>query len=361
MPNNNSSINLFDTYTMTALVEEVTPVPSFFKDRFFRTGEEDIFSTQKVLIEVADGDAQMAPIVARSVGDIPVERGGYTVHELAPAYVGVSRPLTADDLEQRGFGEALFTGTDPAKRAARLMLRDFARLDARITRREEWLAVQTMMNNACEMQEYVDANTMGDKAFLCYYEDKNEHKYILGEAWTMNTSAKVIFDDIIAMCEKLTDRGLPAEDLVIGANIASIFRHHSEISKMLEKTSGVIVGEINETRYPGATRMGVLNFGGHELTIWNVNESYMDAEKVLHKYFPVNGIMVSAPNCGCMKYGAITQKEHGAAPEAWFTRTGKRIPKLKVDVNNDAQSLRLACKPLPVPRNRTPWIFAVNE
>ncbi len=358
MPN---TINLFDTYSMMAVVEEVTPVHSFFKDRYFRTGEEDIFNSKKVLVEVMDGDMQMAPIVARSVGDIPVERDGFAVYELAPAYVGVSTPLTADDLEQRGFGEALFSNDEPAKRAARLMLRDFNKLNAMITRREEWLAVQTMMNNACEMQEYVDANTMGDKSFLCFYEDKNEHKYVLPEAWTINTSAKVIFDDVIAMCEKLSDRGLPAEDLVIGANIASIFRHNKEISEMLKKTSGVIVGEINEVKYPGATRMGTLNFGGYELTIWNVNETYADAQRVLHRYFPANGVMVTAPDSGCMKYGAITQKEHGAAPEAWFTRTGTRIPKLKINVNGDEQSLRLACKPLAVPRRRTPWIFAVNE
>ncbi len=358
MPNN--TINLFDTYTMMALMEEVAPVPSFFKDRYFKTGPEDIFLTKKVLMEFSDGDYQMAPIVSRSVGDIPVERDGYEVYELEPAYVGISKYLTADDLEMRGFGEALFANEAPATRAAKLMMQDFTKLNNRITRREEWISVQTMLNNACEMQEYVDANTVGDKSFLCFYENKDEHKYVVDEPITMDTPASVVIGHIVAICDKLTERGLPVEDLVVGDDVAAIFRGNKDLRELFSKTSGINIGNIKEQRIPGAVHMGSVNFGGYTLDVFNAKGIYKDASGVIRKYFPKNAVLATAPDCGHMMYGSITQKEFGAAPEAWFTRTGTRIPKLKVDVNNDTQCLRLACKPVAAPRNRTPWIVAEN-
>lgn len=41
MPNN---IDFFSTYILMALVEEIVPRTSFFKDRYFPTGASDIFA-----------------------------------------------------------------------------------------------------------------------------------------------------------------------------------------------------------------------------------------------------------------------------------------------------------------------------
>ena len=362
MPNNpTNNINLFDTYTMLALVEEIAPVPSFFKNRYFPTTEEDIFSTEKVLTEFKDGDYEMAPMVSRRVGDIPVSRDGFAAAEIVPAYIGMSVPLTADDLNKRGFGEALFSNLSAAQRAARLQLMDFNKLDARITRREEWLAVQTMMNNSCTIQEYIDANSAGEEAILRYYEDPDEHKYVIGENWTAETSSAIIIGDIINMCDKLTQRGLPVTDLIVGSDVAPIFRGNKDLRDLFNKQSGVITGTINEVQYPGVVKMASgVNFGGYNLDIFCPNSVYKDASGAMQRYYNPKSIMVTAEGAGSMKYAAVTQKEHGAAPEAWFTRTGKRIPKLILNINDDYQALRLTSRPLPVPKNKTPWISAEN-
>ena len=153
-------LNFFDNYLLQAITEEIVPETSFFRDRYFPTEAGDIFAADKVLTEYQKGDRKMACFVAPRVGDIPVERKGYAIHEYQPAYIAPSRLLTIDDLSKRGFGEAIFPGSTPAERAARLQLRDLTDLDRRIRRLEEWMAVQTMINNGCTMQEYVDANTV---------------------------------------------------------------------------------------------------------------------------------------------------------------------------------------------------------
>lgn len=48
---------------------------------------------------------------------------------------------------------------------------------ARISRREEWMRAQVMVNNACEMQEYVDGKTKGEKKYVQFYATASEHTY----------------------------------------------------------------------------------------------------------------------------------------------------------------------------------------
>lgn len=151
-----AELNFFDTYILMAIVEEIVPKQTFFKDRYFPTGDDDIFASDKVLTEYRKGDRKMAAFVSARAGDIPMERRGFEIHEYQPAFIAPSRLLTQDDLRKRGFGEAIYANSTPAQRAARLQRDDLSDMDIRITRREEWMAVQTMINNSCTMQSYID-------------------------------------------------------------------------------------------------------------------------------------------------------------------------------------------------------------
>lgn len=109
-----AELNFFDTYTLMAVQKRIVPKQTFFRDRYFPTEEGDIFSSNKVLTEYMDGDRKMAAFVSPRVGAIPMERMGYEIHEFEPASIGVSRPLTSDDLTKRGFGEAIYANSTPA-------------------------------------------------------------------------------------------------------------------------------------------------------------------------------------------------------------------------------------------------------
>ena len=175
-------LNFFDTYILAAIMEEYVPNTFFFRDRYFPTSDNDVFASDKVLTEYRKGDRRMAAFVSDRVGDIPMGRIGYEVHELEPAYIGVSRYLTLDDLKKRGFGEALYSVSTPAERAARLLRDDMGDMDLRIRRREEWMAVQTLIHNACTMQEYVDDKTKGDKRHVQFYEGTaSDHIYTVAK------------------------------------------------------------------------------------------------------------------------------------------------------------------------------------
>ena len=69
-----SELNFFDTYVLMAITEEIVPQQTFFKDRYFPTGEGDIFACDKVLTEYRKGDRKMAAFVSARAGDIPMDR-----------------------------------------------------------------------------------------------------------------------------------------------------------------------------------------------------------------------------------------------------------------------------------------------
>ena len=62
-----AELNFFDTYVLMAIVEEIVPRQTFFKDRYFPTGDGDIFASDKVLTEYRKGARKMAAFVYRAV------------------------------------------------------------------------------------------------------------------------------------------------------------------------------------------------------------------------------------------------------------------------------------------------------
>ena len=352
-------INILDSYVLQALVEEIVPRQTFFKDRYFPTAPEDIFAADKVLTEYRKGDRQMAAFVAPRAGDIAVGRTGYEIHAFQPAYIALSRILSLDELRKRGFGDALYHEDTPAKRAARIQLKDLAELDARIVRREEWMAVQTMINNGCDMQEYIDANTKGELLRVRYYDGEfSEHEYTVAVKW--NAPGNDFFGDVKNMCRLLSKRGLPAADLVLGSNVADAILDIEKVRRLINKDSGIYIGTVEEelSAYDGVVYMGTLNFGGHKLNLISVDENYEDESGNEQKYFPADAAMVTAPGCGHMMYGQITQIDYGNVD--YTTYAAKRVPKFMVDQDKDIRRIRLGARPLAAPKHYCPYIYAAN-
>ena len=160
------NLDITQSYVLQSIAEKAKPESMFFSERYFTTGRNDIFTSDKVLVEYKRaGQRKMARFVAERGGAISVGRDGYELSEFRPAYIAESRSLTVDDLSKRGFGEALVTGSTPAQRAIRLLAEDFTELEIRTRRRIEWMCAQVMQNNAITMQEYIDVNTAESPAW----------------------------------------------------------------------------------------------------------------------------------------------------------------------------------------------------
>ena len=68
--------------------------------------------------------------------------------------------------------------------------------------------------------------------------------------------------------------------------------------------------------------------------------------------------MVTAPGCGHMMYGQITQIDYGSVD--YTTYAAKRVPKFMVDQDKDIRRIRLGTRPLAAPKHYCPYIYAAN-
>jgi hypothetical protein len=308
-----------------------------------------------VLVEFKDADRRMTPFVVENAGDTPVDRSGYYVMEFSPPMVAPSRLLTIDDLKRRGFGEALFSSSSPADRARALQMKDLADLDARITRREEWMCAQVMINNAVDLVEYADNQALGIARRLQFYDQATTHTFTRANQW--DQALGDVMGDVMAMCDLLMERGLPASDLVIGGEVANFIRDNATIQALLDNRRYELGNIKPQEMYPGVAWMGQLNFGGYILDVWVVRETYVADNGASALYFPTDAAMVTAPSCGRLLYGAVTQIE----PDKQFhTFAEKRVPKFVVNEDKDIRKLRLAAKPLAAPANLSPYIYAAD-
>lgn len=354
------NIDILNSYYLQGLWDGLAPVNTFFRDRYFPTAAADIYAADKVLVESRDGDTQLAAFVVERAEPLAVGRIGYAVDEYAPLKLSESCPLTLDDLQKRGFGEAILTNLTPADRAAKIVMEDLARLERRFSRTEEYLCAQTMINNGFSVNEMLDKNTVGNVATVQYYGSTNDGLYTIGTQWATNTAWSVIVADVRAMCRKLSSRGLAVTDLVVGQNVADILLANADFQKLVNRDSGIILtsGISQElTQYDGVTLLGIVNFGGYRLNVIAADEQYKAANGTTTNYFPAKSIMVSAPGAGHMMYAHITHLDEAGN---YTTITGKRVPDIYVDRKRKVREVVLESRPLAAPKNYSPWVYAAS-
>lgn len=352
-------MNFFDTYYLASLMKDVPPKKTFFRDRYFPTAAGDIFATDKVVTEYKKGDQKLAAFVSDRAGDIPIEREGYSVTEYEPSYIAPSRILTLDDLKKRGFGEALYSQMTPEQRQSEILRGDLEDLSGRIDRRLEWMCAQTMINNACTMQTYVDAATQGETKYVKFFGASSDHTFTINNVW--NGQSGDVFSDVRAMCRMLSSRGLPASDLVLGSDTADALLANTAFREVIKRDSGIAIGYVEQANLPeydGVAYMGSLNFGGFRLNVFSVDEQYVDESNQAAAFFPAKAAMVTAPGCGHLMFGAVTQIDFGE--EDFSTHAGDKIPKISIEQNKDVRKMRLASRPLAAPKQYCPYIYAAG-
>ncbi len=361
------NVNILDTYYMAGLWEGLSPVNTFFRDRYFPTAAEDIFAADKVLVEYQDGDNGRAPFMVMGADPINVTREGYEIHDYAPLYMSQSRNLTADQLKQRGFGEAILSKSTEEERAARLVSKDLALLERRFTRTEELLCAQTMINNGFTVDEMLNADTKGKEASVLFYDPLGTNDGAItiaaGDKITKASDYDAIVKIVRTMCRSLSRRGLPARDLIVGQDVGDVLTSNAAVQKLLDKNSGIIIGSTLEaelTKYDGVTLLGILNFGGYKLNIIVVDEQYQDKvdnNVTWVNYFPAKGIMVTAPGAGHLMYAHIVHMDENGDID---TITGKRVPDLFVDRKRKIREIILESRPFAAPKNYSPWVYGAN-
>ena len=357
-------MNIYDTYFMLEAVREIPLEHTFFKERYFPTDTAlDIFGTSKVLVDYKEDTQGIAPFVLPRIGAIPVGRDGFSTYELEPPNISISIPLTIDQLNNRGLGESLLSTKTPAERAQYFLMNDLANLSARISRTEEILSVQTMIDNGCVMRHRTDREDVYEDIEVKFYDGPNNPAlFTPSSTWTHSTYSNgtwtkgSFYNDICSMIKMLTRKGRPATEILVAADVGDFLMSDGWILAMLDNRR-VEMGHIKPELLTEYVReLGVFNFDGRLLPII-VNDGSYQKNGVDTPYIPNGTVIVTAPNVGKGLYGAVTQME---ADGNYHTYAARRVPMHYFSQRPPVKETQLTSRPLLVPRRANPWTVAKN-
>ena len=349
-------LDLTRTHTLLAAYEAVPRATSFLKDRYFPTNAmTDVFNTEDVLVDYKENGRKVAPFVLPIVGGVPVARDGFTTVRFTPPLIAPQRNLSLDDLKKRGFGEAIFSGVSPAQRKTLIVMRDLQELDEMTTRREEVMAAETLINDKCVMKHITATDgTTEDKVIQFHDGDTNPYQYAPAIGW--DASGAKIMQDIHEMVKMLTQKGLPAEDLVMAGDVADAIINDPTIQKLLDNNrmnlGGIAPAELEGT---GAAHIGTINVYGKLIRLISYTETYENDKGVITPYIPNGTVILTAPAAGRGLYGAVTQLEWDGE---FYTYPGRRVPKFLPDPKTNQRPLTLSSCPVLIPKNKGAWISA---
>lgn len=341
----------FEPRELAAVVKQIPPAHTFLKDRYFPT--EKVFMTKKVRVEYKDGVNILAPFVSPRKNGVVDYRNGYSVNEYEPANIAPKRIITTDDLEMKQMGEAQYSGMSPAERAVNIAKEDLTELDLQITMREEWMAAQTMLNNGCAMPHIADKPDEYSDMYIQFYEGEN-NPAVYTPAVPWGEAGADIFTDLYFMIKMLTRRGLPATDVILGEDVASVFMEDEKILKYLDNRR-VMLGELKPEELPnGAAKLMELNVRGHKLGIYTYDAVYTDDKGNSVEFIPKDRIVMSAPGAGRRAYGKVTYVN--GRNQKFETVAAKRIARQTADEDHNTFTTHLTSKPLFMPIQKNPWI-----
>ena len=358
-------MNIYSTYYMLAAVEELPLEHTFFRSRYFPTDDAmDVFGTSRVLADFREGTQKKAPFVIPRLGALPVGRDGFSTYELEPANIAISIPLTLDHIQKRGFGESLMSTMTPDERARQFLIGDLATLSSMISRSEELLAVQTMLDNGAVMRHQTENPEIYEDVGVHFYDGENNpalftpannwtHSTKSGETWTIGNW----YADMCAMIDRLSKKGRPVREIIVSPDVADFLLADGWVQSILDNRR-MEMGQIDPSALDEFTyELGVLNFKGRRLPILVNSGTYENDAGQDTAFLPNGTVIATAPGCGRGLYGAHTRMTENGE---WETIAGKRIPDRIFTRRPPANEIELTARPLFVPKRANPWCVAKN-
>lgn len=310
------AIDLFDTRTMLAVLEQMLTPKSFLRDTFFSTVETS--NTKYVDIDIMKGKRRLAPFVSPIHEGKVVERIGWTTNTYEPPYVKPKMVTTAQDFLKRDIGQTIYGSTDTAaSRAAKQVGKDLMELDEIITRREEWMCSQLLQTGA------VTVLGEGVNRQIDFQMDAS-HLITLSGADLWSAGSAYPLDDLRAWRRLLLqDSGLAPTDVIMGYDAVDAFLNNTNVKGALD-TRRIDLGEI----VPASLPSGVIYYGRIKdvnVDLWVYDEWYVDPAGDGSTEAPMvnpKKIILGNRNARCARhYGAIQDLKANAAvprfPKSW--------------------------------------------
>lgn len=309
------SIDLFNLRYLTALVHYMTKPTTFLLDTFF-TVEEPVDS-DVIDVDIERDGQRMASFVSPLVQGRVVKADGFTTLTHRPGYIKEKMAITPRDLSVREAGSSIYAPESSGEsRMQRMINKKVKTLLDRITRREEWMAAQSLTTGK------VTIAGEGIPSFEVDFSPKSTHLPVLASTakWSETTSDPI--ENLRTWQDLIRDDGQAVGNkVVMGRNAWKSFFAHQKVKDALDNRR-IVVGEVRpDLEKDGAQKMATWLDPNCE--IWVYSGKYTLPDGSTPSYLvPENKVLFGATSARCSRhYARIQDLEAGMAVLRYFAKT----------------------------------------
>jgi hypothetical protein len=334
----------YETRTLLEPFLEGPVVHTFLRDTFF--GAREYPPTSLVEFDYKRGRRKMAPFVAPLIGGKLMERQGFETRFFRAPRIAPARALRLPDLEPRLPGESIYSGRTAADRAAELLAEDAIFCDEAISRREEWMCRQVLVNGSITVTaENGYTNLINYLEYGIPAANASNH-YLVTNKWDGTpANADPLADLEAARLATIKASGIAPNVALFGNTARAAFISNPNVKTYLDNRRFEL-GSIA----PVITDDVVVRFGlvpGMEL--YSYAEYFEDDAGTLFPMLPDPLVLLLSTNVqNKIIYGAFTQLEDAKA-KRYQTYQTARIPLVYGDEEDGTLFYRLTSCPLPMP------------
>lgn len=329
-------ISAFQLERLARVLRQLNPASTFVLDTFFNNTE--MFPTKTVRVDIDNRPRRMAPFQnSRSQGTL-VEKRGYASVLYQAAYVKPKFTYDPEDLQERYPGETIHQ--DGTTSLQTLINTDMADLDDMITRREEWMAVQAIVNHS------VSIVGEGVNETVDFLFDASHTVTLVGTDLFTDAASRPIQLIETERKKVLQDSGLPADYCLMGADVATAFLDNPNVQKELDLRR-MNTGQVNWQELPdGVSYIGDIKGGA--CGIYTYDEWYVDPVTGLEQpMFPVDKMIIGSSRARSTRnYGAIMDFSASGTGQL---RSARTFPKSWLTQDPSVYNLMVQGAPLPAP------------
>jgi len=331
----------YETKTMLAPFLQGPLVPTFLRDTFF--GAREYPATPLIEFDFRRGRRKMAPFVAPLIGGKLMERQGFETRFFRAPRIAPVRALRTPDLEARMPGETIYSARSPADRAAELLAEDAIFCDEAISRREEWMCRNVLVNGAITVTAD-NGYTMAIDFTQSSAGAANNH-YVPAVKWDVASGSDPLDDLENARLATIKDSGINPNVALMGKNAAKVFIRNPQVAALLDKMRYTIAQVEPIIQDESVVRIGRVP----GLELYEYVAYFEDDVGTIFPMLPDNFVMLLSTNVpNKIVYGAFTQLEDAKA-KRFVTYQQSRIPFVYGDEEDGNLFYRLTSCPLPMP------------
>ena len=271
-------IDFNNTYNLVQAMERAKQPASFLLDTFFPIMPTPSVQSH-IMVEYRKGGRKLAPFIVPGGRGVNTEREGSQVDIYQPPVMAARRVVTPYDIENRSFGENIYSTMSAAQRATALQAHDLNDLQNMIVNRKNKMAADILTTGKTVIKGYADdgKQVVTDTVAFDWTQEAKVSK-----SWADSTAD--IFADIVNASEMIQESaGMVPTVMICGKNVARYFLNNEKIMKWLAVPNNQNLSMMAiqpRITSPQVTRIGMIQM--LNLEVYSYAETYKDDDGMVN-------------------------------------------------------------------------------